>query len=178
MQKRRGPADQWRRRGGQGRTVNFRYGTPRKAGSGRRDKKANPQVAALEDDSFLLLSSCPTPPLFLRLPFERPGKLCEERRRLSFPTKVSLKIRETLRSTTLKRKRVLGSKKGRGPSQPPLVKAAVATLLIGCSSRRNCWRSPTQNLARRKYGLMSSSSFLLLFRLLLFSFLMQHSTIG
>lgn len=109
--KRRDPAGR-RRRGGQGRTVNFRYGTPRKAGSGRRDKKASPQVAAPEDDSFLLPSSCPTPPLSLRLPFgqERPGKLCEERRRLSSPTKVSLKIRETLRSATLKRKRVLGSK--------------------------------------------------------------------
>lgn len=109
--KRRGPAGRRRRRGGQGRTVNFRYGTPRKAGSGRRDKKASPQVAAPENDSFLLPSSCPTPPLSLRLPFgqERPGKLCEERRRLSSPTKVSLKIRETLRSATLKRKRVLGS---------------------------------------------------------------------
>lgn len=114
--KRRGPAGRRRRRrGGQGRTVNFRYGTPRKAGSGRRDKKASPQVAAPEDDSFLSPLS-PTLPLILslslRLPFgqERPGKLCEERRRLSSPTKVSLKIRETLRSATLKRKRVLGSK--------------------------------------------------------------------
>lgn len=146
MRKRRGPAGRRRTRGGQGRTVNFRYGTPRKAGSGRRDKKASPQVAAPEDDSFLLPSSCPTPlALYAFLLGKNNRENCEERQRLSSPTKVSLKIRETLRSATLKRKRVLGSK------GLPLVKTAVATLLIGCS-HRNC--SPTRNLARRKYDLM------------------------
>lgn len=141
-------------KGGQGRTVNFRYGTPRKAGSSRRDKKASLQVAAPEDDSFLLSPSCPF--ISLRVPFgrERPGKLYEEKRRLSFPTKVSFKTRGTLRS---KRKKAQYD-----PlllSAPSLVNAAAATPLIGCSSCRNCRRSPTRNLARRKYSLMSSYPF-------------------
>lgn len=38
----------------QRRTVNFRYGTPRKAGSDRRDKKPGPQVAAPENHSSCL----------------------------------------------------------------------------------------------------------------------------
>lgn len=104
----------------------------------------------------------PSPPP-LRVPFgrERPGKLCEERRRLSSTTKVFLKIRGThytIGNAEERKRRVSG------PDGAPrtLVKAA-ATSLIGCSSHRNCQRSPTRNLARRKYGLMSSFSFLFLF---------------
>lgn len=159
--KRRGPAGRRRRRvGRQGRTVNFRYGTPRKAGSGRRDKKASPQVAAPEDDSFLLPSFCPTPPLSLRLPFgqERPGKLCEARRRLSSSTKVSLKIRETLRSATLKRKGTRLERPPRSLRRRWRLCSSAAPRIVIADVR------PRENLARRKYDLMSfSSSFVCFF---------------
>lgn len=45
----------------QRRTVNFRYGTPRKAGSDRRDKKPGPQVAAPENHSSCLSLSLSLP---------------------------------------------------------------------------------------------------------------------
>lgn len=142
------------RGGGQGRTVNFRYGTPRKAGSGRRDKKASPQVAAPEDDSFLLHSiQPPPPPPLARSSRARTTGKTVRREAAVVPTKVSLKIRGTphdrqrgeggytregLRSLIRRRQRRLRS------SDPRIVIAR---------------RSPTRNLARRKYGLMSSSSF-------------------
>jgi len=55
---------------------------------------------------------------------------CEERRRLSSPTKVSLKIRETLRSAKLKRKGVLSSK----PLPPPVPPYSLRRWWWLCSS--------------------------------------------
>lgn len=141
----------------QGRTVNFCYGTPRKAGSGRRDKKASPQVAAPENDSswpfFYSVLSVPPPPLSLspsppppRHPRPTTPRRAENHRenraargggrsqRLSSSQRCSLKfvghldrVMETKRETG---ERYLDEGGTGGGTREPLVKAAS---LIGSS---------------------------------------------
>lgn len=139
----------------QGRTVNFRYGTPRKAGS---------PVGAIKRPVCRLLlprmtpSSC-SPPV-PRLPFSslwlenglencarRDGGCCPSQR---YPLKF---VGHHDCGNAKEKKRVFDS-----VSLPPLVKS-TPTSLIGCSSHRNCRCSPTRNHASRIYGLMSSVSF-------------------
>lgn len=118
--------------------VNFRYGTPRKAGSGGAIKRPVHRLLLPRMTFYLLLFR-------LRIA----GKTVERREAAVVFSKVSLKIRGTPRSVGGRSIAV----EERDRERETLVKAA---LLIGSSLPRNCCHSPTRNRARRKYGLMSS----------------------
>lgn len=129
----------------QRRTVNFRYGTPRKAGSDRRDKKPGPQVAAPENHSSCLSLSLSLPRFsFFSCPWAaRPGrgiggKIVGEERRLAL--KGVPQNWDTSWDTSI----------GNGGEErrEALVKAASLGPVIAAAAR------PREIAVRRKYGLM------------------------
>lgn len=100
--------------------------------------------------SFIPPPSLPSHPASSRVPLERerPGKLCEKRR-LSSLQRCPLKFV----GQRVIVQRSGGERGGRHSRRATIVKAAASFIE---SPHRNCRRSPTRNLARRKYGLMSS----------------------
>lgn len=126
----------------QRRTVNFRYGTPRKAGSDRRDKKPGPQVAAPKNHSSCLSLSLSLPRFsFFSCPWAaRPGrgiggKIVGEKRRLALKG-----VPQNSWDTSI----------GNGGEErrEALVKAASLGPVIAAAAR------PREIAVRRKYGLM------------------------